>query len=142
MKQTLEQRRFLLTNWETTNDEKINPPETHNNPKCGPNKQQSLKIHKETSDRAERKRDKSTITIQDLNIFLSTTDRVAKQKTAKTQNNTINQQDLIDTYGAPHPTKAEYTVSSQVPMEYSLRRTISWATIQMSKNQNHTECVL
>lgn len=59
--------------------------------------------------------DKFTIVVRDFNSPLSTIDRTTRQKINKDKkelNNTINQQDLINSYRTHYPKPAKYTFFS------------------------------
>ena len=81
----------------------------------------------------ERERDNSTITAgesQLANFPLLVTNRTTRHKIRKETedvNNTINQQDLTDTYTILPPNTNTTHMFFQAPVEHSTGQTVSWA---------------
>ena len=81
----------------------MNPSRRHKNPNVyAPNIRASKHVKQKLMKQKEEM-DKSTMTGEEWNIFLSETDRTTRQKTSKNidQNNIINQQDLVDIQNMP-----------------------------------------
>ena len=94
---------------------RVNPPRQYNNPKCICIKQQDCKIYKQKLIELERKIDKCTIILGNLNVPLSAINRRTRQKIikgTKESNVTINQQHPVYIYRLPHPTTVGCTLFS------------------------------